>query len=95
MNKYEALEEKLNNVKKNIGKMEVSGETTRKYLRQFEKYVDELIVASREKSLRDSHGALLGLMKGITDYDELRNNDDLWRAVYEADTFFSTECDTF
>lgn len=95
VNKYEVLEEKLNNVKKSIAKMKVSGEATRKYLVQYDKYVDELIAASREKKLSDSHGALMGLMRGLSDYDELRKNDDLWEAACEADDFYSKECDTF
>lgn len=95
MNKYEVLEEKLNNVKECIAKMKVSSEATQKYLAEFEDYVDRLIVASHEKKICNSDGALLGLMRGISDYDELCANDELWISVREADIFYSRNCNVF
>ena len=89
MSKYEVLEEKLYNIKKSIAKIKVSNEATRKYLVQYENYVDKIIVASHDKKLHDSHGAFLGLMRGLSDYEELGKNDDLWEAACEADEFYS------
>ncbi len=49
MDKYRILEEKLYNIKKCIAKTKVSSEAASKRLIELENYVDELIVASREK----------------------------------------------
>ena len=95
MSKYEILEKKLNDVKKSIGKIETSRETTSKYLVEFENYVDMLILDSHERKIRNSNGAVLGLTRGISDYDELCANEDLWEAVQNADKFYATECDMF
>ena len=51
--------------------MKVSDEATKRYLAEFEDYVNKLIAASCERKLHNSHGALLGLTRGISDYDEL------------------------
>ncbi len=95
MNKYDILEEKLNNVKMCVIKVKTDTESVRKYLQKYEEYIDELISATHEKKIRNSNGALLGLIRGISDYDELCSDDELWSCVQEAENYYSNECKVF
>lgn len=95
MNRYDVLEKKLKKVKECINKIEINSETVKKYLVQYEKYVDDLILATQEKRIRNSNGALLGLIKGISEYDELCSCDELWFCVQDAENYYMNECKVF
>ena len=49
----------------------------------------------RKVTIRDSNGAVLGLIRGISDYDELCNDNILWNLVTDADNYYSNECQAF
>jgi hypothetical protein len=95
VDKYKILQEKLKKLQECIAQMKVSDEATKRYLAEFEDYVNKLIAASCERKLHNSHGALLGLTRGISDYDELCANDELWECVRDADSYYSIECNVF
>ena len=95
MDKYKILQEKLKKLEECIAQMKVSDEATKRYLAEFEDYVNKLIVASRERKLHNSHGALLGLIKGISDYDELCANDESWECVRDADSYYAIDLEDY
>lgn len=95
MDKYEILEEKLKNIKEYIKDMKINGDATKRYLIQYEDNIDKLIVATHNKTIRSSNGALLGLIRGISEYEELCSNDKLWSLAQEADNYYSKECKLF
>lgn len=89
MDKYESLERKLCAIKKCLGEIEVSGTATKSYVVNYERYVDNLIELVHNRKIRNSNGALLGLGRGLSDYDELCSHDELLKAAYEADNYYS------
>lgn len=95
MDKYEVLEEKLNSVKLCVIKFQTDTKSVKEYLHRYEEYLDKLILATHEKKIRKSNGALLGLMRGISDYEELCSDDELWSCVQEVERYYSNECKEF
>lgn len=95
MTKYEMLENKLAKINMYIDEMNLKDEASIKYLRQYKDYVDKLIVSVQNKTIRNSDGAVLGLVRGISDYDEICADNILWNLVTEADNYYSNECKLF
>lgn len=95
MNKYEILESKLTRISMHIKAMNLNDEASIKYLSQYKDYVDKLISAVQKKTIRNSDGAVLGLTRGISDYDEICADEILWNLVTEADNYYSNECKLF
>ena len=58
-------------------------------------YVDKLICAVQEKTISNSDGAVLGLIRGISSYDEICADKILWNLVTDADNYYSDECKMF
>ncbi|WP_242869289.1 hypothetical protein [Pseudobutyrivibrio sp. AR14] len=48
-----------------------------------------------KRNIRNSDGAVLGLVRAISDYDELCADEILWSLVIEADLYYSKECKIF
>ena len=92
MNKYQKLKEKLQEIDAYLKKLEVKDETTKNYLKSYKEYILKLIVAIDKKTIQPSNGALLGLVRGISDYDELCLDVELWKLVQEADNYYSNDC---
>lgn len=95
MNKYEILTDKLERLSRHIDSMNVHGEATSKQLVRLKNYVDELISDVKNKTIRNSDGARLGLMQGISDYYELEGDEVLWDLVLDADLYYANECRIF
>lgn len=95
MNKYEILENKLIKISKHINEMQIENEAAMDYLKQYKEYVDRLIIAVQKRTIRNSNGAVLGLIKGISDYDEICADDVLWNLVTDADNYYCNECKRF
>ncbi len=95
MNKYEILQNKLIEISKYIDTMQIENETTIHYLKQYKEYVEKLIIAVKERTLRDSNGAVMGLIRGISDYDEICADEVFWKLVTDADNYYCNECKTF
>ncbi len=95
MDKYELLEKKLIKISECIDDIKLENKISMEYLVQYKEYVERLIHASHEKVIRNSDGALLGLIRGISDYDDICSCDELWNLVADADNFYSKECNLF
>ncbi len=95
MNKYEILENKLIKISKHINEIQLENEAAMNYLKQYKEYVDRLIIAVQKRTIRNSNGAVLGLIKGISDYDEICADDVLWNLVTDADNYYCNECKQF
>lgn len=95
MNKYEILENKLIKISKHINEIQLENEAAMNYLKQYKEYVDRLIIAVQKRTIRNSNGAVLGLIKGISDYDEICVDDVLWNLVTDADNYYCNECKQF
>lgn len=92
MNKYEILKGKLEIINSYIDKMDIEDGSTNNYLQNYRNYIEKLIIAIDKKTMRSSNGALLGLIRGISDYDELCSDEQLWNMVMDADNYYSNEC---
>lgn len=92
MSKYEVLEDKLIEISKYIDTMQLENEATINYLKQYKEYVEKLIIAVQQRVIRNSDGAVLGLIRGISDYDEICADDVLWHLVTDADNYYCNEC---
>lgn len=95
MNKYELLNEKLDNIYRYVCGIKCEDEYLNRFILKFEDYVKELIIATNNKNLAGSSGATLGLVKAISDFDVLCNDKSLWDMVVDADRFYSNECISF
>lgn len=95
MSKYDVLENKLIKISKYIDTMQLESEVTMSYLKQYKEYVDKLIIAVQKRTIKNSNGAVLGLIRGISDYDEICADDVLWHLVTDADNYYCNECKLF
>lgn len=95
MNKYEILENKLIKISKYINTMQLENDASMTFLEQYKAYVDKLIIAAQKGTIRNSNGAVLGLIRGISDYDEICADDVLWNLVTDADNYYCNECKQF
>lgn len=95
MSKYEILENKLIKISKYIDTMQLENEASMSYLKQYKEYVDKLIIAVQKRTIRNSNGAVLGLIRGISDYDEICADEVLWNVVTSADNYYCNECKLF
>lgn len=95
MNKYETLENKLRTIKECLSDVEIIGGATKIHVVHYERYLDDLIKRVHNREICNSNGALLGLIQGISNYDELCSCDRLWESVQEADNYYSRVCITF
>ena len=95
MNKYDILEEKLTAINAYIDTMRLESNATMEYLKQYKEYVNELIIAIQNRTIRNSNGAVMGLIRGISDYDELCTDDTFWQLVTDADNYYCNECQSF
>ena len=75
MNKYDILEGKLKAINEYIDTMCLESNVTIEYLKQYKEYINKLIIAIQNRTIRNSNGALMGLIRGISDYDELCADD--------------------
>mgnify|MGYP006903097901 CR=1 FL=1 len=85
MNKYDILEEKLIAINAYIDTMHLENNATMEYLKQYKDYVNKLIIAIQNRTIRNSNGAMMGLIRGISDYDELCADDAFWRQRHQAE----------
>lgn len=92
MNKYQELKEKLKKIDAHLENLEIRDEATKIYLKSYQDYISKLIVAIDKKAIQPSNGASLGLIRGISDYDQLCSDEELWKLVQEADNYYSNEC---
>ena len=95
MNKYDILEEKLSSINAYIHTMYIENNVTREYLKQYKEYVNKLIIAVQNRTIRNSNGAVMGLSRGVSDYDELCADDVFWQLVTDADNYYCNECQSF
>ena len=92
MNKYDILEGKLTAINAYIDTMCLESNATMEYLKQYKEYVNELIIAIQNRTIRNSNGAVMGLIRGVSDYDELCADDTFWQLVTDADNYYCNEC---
>jgi len=95
MSKYEILQNKLIEISKYIDTMQLENEATMHYLKQYKEYVEKLIIAVKKRTIRDSNGAVMGLIRGISDYDEICADEVFWKLVTDADNYYCNECKSF
>ena len=95
MNKYDILEEKLTSINAYIDTMYIENNVTMEYLKQYKEYVNKLIIAVQNRTIINSNGAVMGLIRGVSDYDELCADDVFWQLVTDADDYYCNECQLF
>ena len=95
MNKYDILEGKLKAINEYIDTMCLESNVTIEYLKQYKEYINKLIIAIQNRTIRNSNGALMGLIRGISDYDELCADDVFLKLVKDADNYYRKECQSF
>ena len=100
MDKYEILKNKLNNIIMHIDYMlenvEFQYESSKEYLLKYKEFVEYRIEEVNNRTIPKSRGVkVLGLIRGLSDHDELCNNDKLWKMVGDADIYYKNECKKF
>ena len=95
MNKYDILEGKLKAINEYIDTMCLESNVTIEYLKQYKEYINKLIIAIQNRTIRNSNGALMGLIRGISDYDELCADDVFLKLVKYSYNYYCKECQSF
>lgn len=97
MDKYNALYEKLNALKMETETAisQIDNDEVREYLNKYKENIVRLMNLTNNKSIPDSKGGLLGVLRGISEFDDLAAIDSLYNSAYAAENFYSNECKKF
>ena len=81
MNKYEKLKRKIEKIDERLDNIVLHNENANEYKKRYKKYIGEILEAIDKQMIPQSNGALLGLMRGISDYEEFLEYYCGWRYV--------------
>lgn len=88
MDKYDELSEMLNRAIKVINNIKPKTNQTEEFLIKFKDYISKINENTEKKSLRPSNGALMGLLRWLSDFSELEECDDLWDVINEIEDYY-------
>ena len=71
--------------------MEVEHETSREYLLIYKDFVKKILQEVKCKFIAGSQEGNLGLIRGISDYDEICNDNGLWNLLCDAENYYKSE----
>ena len=86
IHKLTELEEVIDIVKKEVGDDE------KEYLNKYKKHVNCLIEKIRNGEISASNGGLLGVLRAISEYDNLAEIKQLYDAASEVEIYYSCKC---
>ena len=95
MDKYKVLEKKILYLKECVDNASPSNDRTKQYLVRYAQILNETLLSIRDKTISDSNGSMLGMGKGLSDWDELCSNHELVKAAYDVDEYYRYECVSF
>lgn len=97
MDKYNNLYDKLKRLKKEIdlAVAQVEDDYTKDYLKKYQKNIIRLMDMTKSKSIKASNGGLIGVLRAISEYDDLSAIDSLYNAAYDVENYYSNECKNF
>ncbi len=97
MDKYKVLYEKLNILKEEteLAILKINNDNMQEYLNIYKKNVLRLMILTNNKTIGDSEGALLGVFRAISEYDDLAAIDSLYNSAYDVENYYSNECKQF
>ena len=97
MDKYNNLYEKLEKLKKEVDSAiaQIEDEYVKDYLKKYENNIIRLMDMTNSKSIKASNGGLLGVLRAISEYDDLSAIDLLYNAAYDVENYYSYECKNF
>lgn len=97
MDKYINLYNKLKRLKKEVdlAVAQVEDDYTKDYLKKYQKNIIRLMDMTKSKSIMASNGGLIGVLRAISEYDDLSAIDSLYNAAYDVENYYSNECKTF
>jgi len=88
MDKYNELSEKLSRAIKVINNIKPKSNQTEEFLSKFKEYIRGIKENTENKSLMPSNGALMGLLRWLSDFSELEECDDLWNIINEIEDYY-------
>ncbi len=91
MSKYGILENKLNTYYEKLNDILENNEMLRKQLDPYIGFLQRISDSLKNKTLAASKGRKLGVSRGISDYDLLSNDDDLWKLAKDIDDYYAEE----
>lgn len=93
MDKRQELLKKLKILIKEIDEaMHVVDDEKIKYLDSYKSTIESVIAKLQDGILPSSRGGLIGVMRGISEYDSLASIKALYDAASDVDLFYSKEC---
>lgn len=95
MDKYETLKKKLNNILEYMDNIKMDNNGIRECLLEYRESVLERIKSINNKTIRDSNGALFGLVREISDFDEICKDIQFLKMLADADRYYRDECYKF
>jgi len=87
MDKYDQLALKLEKALQVLDALESSDHATIQFLNSYREYIEGIRRKAINKDIPTTGGALIGLLRWLSDYDELADNDELWRQISEIEKF--------
>lgn len=87
MDKYDQLALKLEKALNVLDALKSSNHATNEFLNSYREYTKAIRIKAINKELPATDGALMGLLRWLSDYDELADNDELWREISEIEKF--------
>ena len=93
MNKKEILIKKLTEIVEYIDTMNLIDIESKIYIVKYKQYINQLICSIKENNLQSSEGRIsIGLIRGISDYDEICSDEKLWGLLSNIEEYYRNEC---
>lgn len=71
---------------------EIVDESKKAYLDNYKKGIENIVKQLENDTLPASNGGVMGVMRGISEYDSLAIITPLYDAAYDVDLYYSNEC---
>lgn len=88
MDKYELLAERLEKALLTLGFIKPANKREEEFLMKYRNYVAVAKEKTLNKSIPPSNGAMMGLLRWLSDYSGLEKNNDLWNIIDEIEDYY-------
>lgn len=92
MDKYTELAEKLSRAIDIINSIKPKSNETEEFLIKYKEYIRKIKEGTDNKNLKPSNGALMGLLRWLSDFSELEDCGELWNIINEIEDYY---CEKF
>ena len=88
MDKYNELAAKMDKAINIISKIKSISPATSNFLVEFGDYITKTKKLLINREIAEAKGGLLGLLRWLSDYSELENNEELWTVITDIEEYY-------